>query len=225
MQYIKKSDTPPANWDQWFTTANRRRSYDYGHDYQNLPQLFNAKIHLLTEQQGLCAYCQSRLIPDTASIEHLVPKEHNKELSTDYFNLVAVCKNPPADTNTGKRHCDKERGSELLPPIIQYQNAQVTPTMKNYYFYVYKSGQVIKRPGLRPNIAAQVDIFIDTLNLNHNLLVNKRSEALDGIIMASLQINRKQKRDFLQRQLTRILNTPNQEYRQFILIYLSDKIM
>ena len=77
MQYINKSDSEPREWNAWFTTGTGRRSYDYAADQGGLADLPLAKAHLWQEQNGLCAYCQSKLPIENASIEHVIPKTHN----------------------------------------------------------------------------------------------------------------------------------------------------
>jgi hypothetical protein len=46
------------------------------------PNLQNAQAYLIPEQNGLCTYCQQKIEIENSSMEHLTPKEHNKELST-----------------------------------------------------------------------------------------------------------------------------------------------
>jgi hypothetical protein len=100
MQYIKKQNTPPIEWDIWFTKAAGDRSYDYGNDNKSLTNLRQARQFLINEQHGLCAYCQQTISMENSSIEHVIAKEFNKELSTNYYNLVAVCKTQLKDTVT-----------------------------------------------------------------------------------------------------------------------------
>lgn len=57
MQYIKKENTPPVEWDDWFTTAIGTRTYDYKADYSELLKIRSAKKYLIDEQHGFCAYC------------------------------------------------------------------------------------------------------------------------------------------------------------------------
>lgn len=227
MQYIKKQNTEPVDWNQWFTVPPARRSYDYGTDYSSYPELHLAKSFLINEQNGLCAYCQQKITVGDASIEHVTPKEHNKELSTNYFNLVAVCKkNQITDPNTLKLHCDSTRGSELIPPIVFYSNAKSTLQRTNKYFEARSNGEIVPKQNLDINTFQQVDSFIEKLNLNHSNLVYKRAkDTLRGIIEAynHLPNGSHQKGIFWRVKYQNVLNNPNQEFREFLLIFLGKK--
>lgn len=223
MQFIKKRDIPPREWEQWFTTANGVRSFNYGADYQNLPNISQAKVFLLNEQSNLCAYCQRKLTNEIASIEHIIPKSHNLELSTNYFNLVAVCKETSVDSNTGRKYCEPERGNTLLPPIIYYQDAQVTQNSNHRYFVVYQDGTIAPKYDLRIDIKNQVQSFIEILNLNHSDLLKQRSDMLSGILEGFVAIPVRQKKDFLQAQMNRLLDNISESFRQYLLIYIATR--
>ena len=223
MQYIAKQAVAPTDWEDWFNTATNRRSYGYKADYSELRNITDARAFLLGEQHELCAYCQSALTVEQASIEHVIPKEHNVPFSTHYHNLVAVCKSTSLD-NTGKRYCEEMRGSELLPPIIFYANAQVTETKNHTFFTAYRDGAIDVKPKLQDVISNQVKSFIDILNLNHSILSKKRKEALDGILSVYDLLPNLQKRNYLQVQFNRVLSNPNTPYRQYLLIYLGQKL-
>ncbi|MBK9299096.1 MAG: TIGR02646 family protein [Bacteroidetes bacterium] len=184
MQYIKKQSTEPADWNNWFTVPPLRRTFDYDADYAALPNLSFAKAYLIAEQCGLCAYCQQKIEVDNASIEHVTPKKHNKELSTSYFNLVAVCKkNQVKDPPTGLFHCDSTRGNLLMTPIIFYSNAQSIPDRINKFFIAYASGEIGAKPNLQIEIKKQVEAFLEILNLNHSILkANRAKDTLRGLI-------------------------------------------
>jgi uncharacterized protein (TIGR02646 family) len=224
MQYIKKQNTEPANWNQWFTVPPHRRSYDYGTDYSSCPDLRLAKSFLISEQHGLCAYCQQKITIEDASIEHVTPKEHNKELSTNYFNLVAVCKkNQVKDPQTGLLHCDSTRGSKLLPEIVFYANAISTQNNLNKYFNAYSTGDVIAKHNLDLHTKMQIDAFIELLNLNHSVLKNKRAkDILNGIAIAANSVADKHR--FWRAQYNRILNDLGHPFREFLLVYIGPKI-
>lgn len=227
MQYINKYDTEPVDWNNWFTVPPNRRTYDYGADYSSLPDLINAKQFLIVEQHGLCAYCQQKVTVKDASIEHVTPKEHNKELSTNYYNLVAVCKKQQVqDSITRNLHCDSTRGSELIPPLVFYSNSKSTLHRTNKYFEARSNGEIAPKKNLDPSTYHQVESFINTLNLNHNNLVYKRAkDTLRGIIEAfnSIPNGSHQKAIFWRMKYQNVLNNPNQEFREFLLIFLGKR--
>jgi uncharacterized protein (TIGR02646 family) len=225
MQFINKSNIPPQNWDKWFTTANGRRSFDYKKDFDNLLELSKAREYLLKEQHHLCAYCQSKLTLQNSSIEHFIPKVENELLSTNYFNLVVVCKDSPFDSATRKKHCDKERESLLIPPLIFYKNAQVTQTKNHSFLNISKTdGEIFPKEKLPNEIQYQIWSFINILNLNHEVLKNKRKETLNGILELMYQIPRNERTIFIKTQNQRVLNDYSIPFRQFILIGLSKEL-
>jgi uncharacterized protein (TIGR02646 family) len=225
MQYIEKANVAPLDWDFWFTTGAGLRSFDYGTDQQALVSLPLAKAFLLHEQSGLCAYCQSALTEAQASIEHVVPKTHNQPLSTNYFNLVAVCKSPSKDSVNGRLHCDKERGDRLMPVLIFYKNCQVSLEANHPFFDVYTDGQVVTKPKLPAETAKQIDAFIDVLHLNSSILKARRSkDVLMGILEVFAQIPHHRKRDFWQAKFNSVYRNMGHPYRQFLLIYISKQL-
>jgi uncharacterized protein (TIGR02646 family) len=224
MQFIQKEVEAPTSWNDWFTVPPNRRTYVYAKNYAAL-DLKPARAFLLKEQNSLCAYCQQKISPENASIEHVIPKSHNQVLSTVYYNVVAVCnKNQIKDYITGRFHCDRSRGNALIPSIIFYKNARSTIDRPNQYFEAYADGMLIPRNGLQPEIKSQVQAFIDLLNLNYQGLKIKRKEYLDGILAAFMVISGHQKNVFWSLNYKRILDNPRHEFREFLLIYFWRKI-
>jgi uncharacterized protein (TIGR02646 family) len=228
MQYIRKLDKEPTQWNKWFTVPPARRTFDYGVDYRSLNEIRLVKLHLINEQHHLCAYCQQKIEVDNSSIEHVTPKEHNKELSTSYFNLVAVCnKNQVKDYSTGKLHCDKSRGSELIPPIIFYSNSESNINNLNHYFSAYSDGSITAKNSLPTIIKQQVEAFIEILNLNHSSLKETRAKVyLRGLTDAysTLAPGSHQKNLFWRSRYEQILINRSQPFREFLLLFIGPKI-
>ncbi len=229
MQYISKSKQPPGKWSDWFsivTDEGSRVSYDYKADYHAISdQIRFAREHLIEEQNGLCAYCQKAISVINSSIEHLIPKEHNLGLSTNYFNLIAVCANSIKDPESGRRHCDKERGSKLLPEVIFYQNATVKKNANHAYFQANADGSIVPKPSLSEQIKQQVVAFIEILNLNHPILIqDRRKTFLTGLLNAQKNIPPQQKQAYWEVQFERIFQDNTHPFRQFLLIFLSKQL-
>ena len=225
MQYIPKNNVAPNTWESWFTKATGERSYDYGRDYSSLTNLTEAKKYLIAEQHELCAYCQTSINTTNASIEHVIPKELNKELSTNYHNLVVVCKSQLKDIHTDRLHCDKEKANLLLTPFLFAADSDVTGTKNNAYFAAYADGTITARTALNDNMKAEVDAFIEILNLNHSALKQRRAkDVLNGLIEAFRSVPMHQKNTFWRIQFQRILNNKKQPYRQYLLIYIGNRI-
>lgn len=239
MQYIKKAELAPPLWDTWFSTreAPPRRSYDYAKDYAILANPSAVLAFLIQEQVGLCAYCQSEINPQTASIEHVIPKSFAPEISTDYHNLVAVCKNPIADPYTKKSHCDKERGNELIPSLIFYKNATIhferekNVWKKNRYFEAQADGRIAVNPDLMSNrfashrteIGDQANAFIEILNLNHSNLVAKRKLTLETLLNGK-PTNPAELSAYFRARFRSYYLDRKRPNREFILIYLFQKL-
>lgn len=227
MQYIQKQNTPPIDWEKWFTTGNNKRSFDYATDYGSLRYIAEARQYLIDEQKGLCAYCQQKINSDNSSIEHIIPKEFNKELSTNYFNLVAVCKTTPKDSETQKYHCDKQKGSVLISPIIFNSNSDVTKKSNSHFFRTGSDGQIRAKENLSDEVKKQVESFIDIVNLNHKQLREKRTkDVLDGLINAyhAIPKTNHQKCNYWEVQFDRIYKNNYYPFRQFLLIYISTRL-
>ncbi|MEN9523696.1 MAG: hypothetical protein RL065_2073 [Bacteroidota bacterium] len=222
MQFIQKQNSQPVDWDTWFTTATGRRSYDYGADNDSLTQLSNARNFLVNEQSGLCAYCQRKITLESSTIEHVIPKEFNKDLSTDYHNLVAVCIPKGKDEN-GKYHCDKSKLSQKILPIIFFSDALVTQQSNSIYFMCYPDGSVIAKSNNDINLKKQVEAFIEILNLNHKDLIKKRKDAWVALTDIYQAVPQYQREKFWKNQFENILINQSKEYRQFLLIYLGSK--
>lgn len=224
MLYIKKTESLPGNWDVWFTTPNGTRTYDYGKDSGSLPRLREAREFLLKEQNYLCAYCLQKIGLESSSIEHVLPKEYCKELSTAYTNLIAVCRNPPLDSPSSRLHCDKEKLSKIITPFVFLRNCQVTATENNAYFSVGSDGIIIPKGNATYEHKLQAEAYINTLNLNHSLLKDKRAkEYLHPIIDGYRHIQPHQKKIYWKAQFKRIFNDPGYPFRPVLLIYLSSK--
>lgn len=225
MQYIKKDNTPPPDWDAWFTTATNIRSYNYKLDQSALTELKFVKKHLIDAQDRLCAYCQKRIDMETASIEHVLPKEFNVERSTSYNNLVAVCKIPLIDPIDKRDHCDKEKGNKVITPLIFLSNCEVTETVNHAYFDVNADGSILPKLRLSNSHKGQVEAFIDTLNLNHSLLKEIRAkDLLDDHIQESRQFKGLQHRLYWKAQFDIVFKDKRQPYRQFLLIFMAKKL-
>lgn len=229
MEYIEKKWTLPNGWDSWFTT-NGVRHPDYLTAQNNGTPVGQAKSFLLQEQHNLCAYCQKELNENTASIEHVVPKSLNLPLSTVYHNLVAVCKNPPKDSE-GRQHCDKARtDNALLPPIVFYHNARVEIFLPNSkgrnhaFFEARADGTFCEKNAANKHDREQARIFLEALNLNHEKLKEARKKVWDSIEAEARQHLGVQRTKFYKQELQRIYRDPNRPYRQYLLIRLAGKV-
>lgn len=227
MQYIQKQSTPPTDWDLWFFNVHGVRQYDYAAAYENgLPNLSGALDFLINEQHGLCAYCQKRITKETGSIEHVLPKESNVELSTNYHNLVAACKDSLADPETYRKHCDKEKRSQLIPHLIfsKFAEQGTFPNRNHKWFNVDVNGSIFVKGTLGEADTTIAQQFLEVLNLNHDQLIRKRKEAIDVLIDHYRGMTDRHRKSFYAGRYENFKVDSRKEFRQFLLIYLGRKL-
>lgn len=228
MQFIQKQQQAPENWyTEWFCKQGEETipSYDYKRDYSGYTKIADARRFLLEEQSYLCAYCQKEITLETSSIEHILPKTFNPGLSTNYFNLVVVCKSPPKEENTHKYHCDKQRGDAPLVPFIFYNDCQVSSNTNHPYFLVESNGTIFPKYSKNCPIFLQRTAFLEILYLNHENLKKGRKDKIDQILKTVANIREKDdKRKYFEGEFNRIYNDPTIEFRQFLLAWLSTKL-
>lgn len=219
MEYIKKQNNEPNEWGISFFVDGIRR-FDYLYAQNNGANLTAIKDKLIIEQNHLCAYCQKKITKNNSSIEHVIPKSLNNELSTDYYNLVVVCDGNSKSQGNG--HCDKSKLDYAIVPFIFLNDSTVTEKSSNKYFKSYADGSIAPKEKLPSEIKNQVDSFIKILNLNHEILKSKRKNALDAHISAynGLRLN---KNSFWKNKLKNSLFDTKLEYRQYMLIYFASK--
>lgn len=225
MDFINKSNLPPADWEKWFRTTMGVRAYDYGASYSVLRNVSKARAYLIAEQHHLCAYCQRKITLSNSSIEHVIPKDFNKSLSTNYTNLVAVCKQQDMDSKR-RYHCDKEKGNKIIVPLIFLSNSAPSETTASYYFKANSNGEISPKDSLDEFSKAQVNSFIEILNLNHeNLTQNRTKDVLNIHIVNAAKLESKKERGAYWKHWYGIfLNNHSLPHRIFMLIYAGQKI-
>lgn len=226
MQYIRKENTQPSDWESWFLTGSGKRSYDYKQDETALSQKSEALKYLLEEQGNLCAYCQRQLTTEAASIEHIIPKSLNKELSTNYYNLVAVCRKPHVD-ESGKLSCDKSRRNEIMTPLVLHSDFQVLKDRNHAYLQAGSDGSVIAKERTSKETKAQVDAFLTLTNVGeHSLLKIERTNLLIAIDknIRLLRLTKEKVNEYYQVEFDKIISNNQQPHRQFLLMILSKKL-
>lgn len=225
MQYIKKGNTQPADWEVWFTKATGERSYDYDKDRGAMRDLLKAREFLIKEQNGLCAYCQKKIDLHTSSIEHVFPKTSSKVLSTNYHNLVASCTQPPG-IDAREIHCDPKKEHHMIVPIMLSIDSECKEIggifQVNKYFRASADGSISTKSGKTDGID---QVFIEVLNLNSEALKRKREKYLDGIIaVLDPGLSPVQKRIILINKIRILLLHLSHEYREYLLIYCIYKV-
>lgn len=228
MQYIEKLNWEPTDWNVWFTvTIDGRapfRTWNF-RERQGFPdgEIDLVKQCLIDEQNALCAYCQKRIDLKNSSVDHLLPHSLNSIFSTNYHNLVAVCKD--SSVIEGKAHCDTVKKSTPHPHLIFWNNALAGETKSHPYFLTIPyTGQVLAKDQNEINLKIQIDSFIEILNLDHQHLRDERKEYFDPLYKNFVKMGRTQGINYCRLQIKEILNKPSQPFRQFLLISLHQLI-
>ena len=236
MQYIEKKIIEPADWVKCLTiqvygdndTVSEKRIYNYKDNGVGYIDTKAAKEILIEEQKGLCAYCQKDISKGNSTIEHVIPLSQSPNHQTNYHNLVAVCSNFTPD-KSNRLHCDKSRGSLLLPPIIFHKDFTYPyPKELPLYFYSNPNGK-ISTPTFNPDkhnlsVYNQVVSFIEILNLNHDNLTDARANILREFERYLPGKSDKLKKKFWSDKKDEIMKQLKHPFRQFLLIYCHQQI-
>ncbi|MCX6877245.1 MAG: TIGR02646 family protein [Verrucomicrobia bacterium] len=138
--------------------------------------------HLWELQHGLCAYCERALNvgPGTSSIEHIVPKTANPQVTFQYTNLVWCC----LDQNTCNLH---KKGQHFAgcDAAGRWSQGFIAPTQERC-----ETSFTYERDGsVNPSQAADEPDATQTLrilNLNHQPL---KTERLDYLLAVDIAID------------------------------------
>lgn len=106
MRTIQKGPEPAT-----LTQHRQQRNADYN-NYGDKPALREA---LVSEQRGLCCYCQSRIraTREGMKIEHWQCQANYPDQRLDFRNLLGVCRGNEGQS-IDKQHCDTRKGNRDL---------------------------------------------------------------------------------------------------------------
>ena len=184
MRFIKKGASPDF-FEQEKTTVGLT-SESAWNELQN-PCKTALKNYLISEQHGLCAYCECDLTlsvtgsdtPRTTHLEHLAPQSKYPELRFSYHNLVTSCdgqlltsKRVKEGESCGHRKENEYDESWFLNPVEDESVSQ-------YFSFDPQDGSIIAADTSRTEDAQKM---IDTLNLDAPYLRNARLNAKDVLI-------------------------------------------
>ncbi len=131
-------------------------------------------LRSLVEEQGfICCYCEYRIEVNRCSsnIEHLKPQGRFPAVQLDYNNLLASCLG--GYRNTPSEHCNGRKGNWYNPTMVSPLQTDCAT-----YFVFTRDGQIL--PADDPNKRHAAEETIAHLNLNHERLIRRREEVLDG---------------------------------------------
>lgn len=144
---------------------------------------------LYRDQRGLCAFCQSRIRPDSEhmKVAHVVPqgRPEGAKLGTTWTNLVGSCmggEGKPAK----EHHCDKSQEDQLLPERLHpvyLQPGTVTFNSDAELVSVDHDAEVEKaiKHTLKLNTRALCDLRNNSMKVLSYLLQSTAQDAGDRI--------------------------------------------
>jgi uncharacterized protein (TIGR02646 family) len=106
MRTIHKGAEPPC------LTQHRQTPHA---DYENYQGKDTLRQALVTEQRGLCCYCQSRIraTPEGMKIEHWQSQSDHPTRQLDFGNLHGACLGGQGQPERDQ-HCDTRKGNSVL---------------------------------------------------------------------------------------------------------------
>ena len=168
MKYICKGAEPTV-LTQW-KAVNPQATYKDLSDRQfpdSVPTKAALKQALITEQGGLCCYCECRIQPHNSHIEHFKPKGDPlySAFQLDYSNLLASCGIRPCLSSD--EHCGHKKGCYYTTDLISPLEVDCSS------HFTYKLDGTIGHTGNRG------DITIRKLHLDSSLLNRQRKSLID----------------------------------------------
>lgn len=154
--------TEPASLTQHRSTQHA--------DYDNYSDKDTLRNSLVSEQRGICCYCQSRIRPqgDAMKIEHWQCQDQFPTEQLNYSNLLGACLGN-AGQRPNQQHCDTRKANDSLS--------------KNPANPAHQVENLIRFNG-DGSIESDDPVFDreinDVLNLNLQFLKNNRKATLDG---------------------------------------------
>lgn len=171
MIYIEKANTP-GFLIKYQADPNSHYSDLSGQDKLRL------KEQLVDEQNGLCAYCMSRIRPNNNSmkIEHHLPQSKYPDRDLDYKNLFGVCNGEKGGGQRSRlldQTCDtRKKNCELHFSPIDRNVEQLVTYQVNGLIVPAKALDIKKRAEIEYDLN-------EVLNLNHRQLIANRKNVLD----------------------------------------------
>lgn len=166
MKYIQKS-TPPESLETYKTHEDA--------SFTRLPSEIKKqlKLQLIAEQGGLCCYCDDRITYDTSNIEHFLPKDIAlyPELQLEYNNLLSSCLGGQIERQTNRGFplsCDAKKRNRTIPI------SPTDPSCESQFIYD-EDGNIY-------GLTKDAQFTIQILNLNNEVIKNRRKAAIDAYI-------------------------------------------
>jgi len=201
MKCIIKQNEPQSFID-WKALENE----DWRPCFDNLanPEKKRLKEALLVEQGYICCYCNRQISDEDGHIEHFKPQSDYQELALDYNNLHVSCLKEQSKSTP--KHCGVAKGNWFEEGVT----LSPLDTSCEQKFRYTDDGHI--SPLNDPDRNTQ--IFINRLNLDDAILIQKRKEAIAGWLDDDLiQASNAE----LQRNITALETMNKGEYTPFVI--------
>lgn len=201
MKCINKQNEPPS-FSNWKALDDENWQPTYGN--LSNPEKKELKNALLEEQGYICCYCNRQISGEDSHIEHFKPQSDYQELALDYNNLHASCLKEQSKSTP--KHCGVAKdnwfdGGVTISPL---------DVICEQKFRYTDDGHI--SPLNDPDRNTQ--IFIDKLNLDDAILIQKRKEAIAGWLDVDLiQASNAE----IQRNITALEKMNKGEYTPFVI--------
>ena len=156
MQKINKTGSMPTITAKW---VKKNNSLNWG--YLPFDERQALREQLYAEQNGLCCYCCKKITTNSndVSVEHLQDKHQHPKLQFTYENLLLSC--------ISTKHCNQTKQSKEIKVHPLHIDCDDSIKMNPL------SAQLI-----RDKHKKDADESIDILKLNHNELINHRTNLI-----------------------------------------------
>ncbi|HRG46457.1 MAG TPA: TIGR02646 family protein [Leptospiraceae bacterium] len=197
MRYIDKS----VKFDLLDKYKDFHTMYDKPWDEFKNPDKTVTHNYILKTQKYLCAYCEQKLEEKNVNnnighLEHIIPRDENKELTFDYANLVVCCQGFDIEeyrekiksgvVKRSEEFCAPKKGSEHNQNL--FLNPVAEPLIEDYFDFQIVNSQSDPRSKeciIFPNESRTIEekekamYTINLLFLNHNILKTRRAKVYD----------------------------------------------
>lgn len=154
MQKINKTGFMPDITAKWVKKHNTLNWNDLPFDEK---EALREQLH--AEQHGLCCYCCKKISTKSASVEHLQDKHQHRKLQFSYDNLLLSC--------VSNKHCNIAKQSKEIKVHPLHNDCDDSVKMNPLSAQLF--GDKHKK---------DADESIDILKLNHNELINHRTDLI-----------------------------------------------
>jgi uncharacterized protein (TIGR02646 family) len=168
------------------------------------------KYLLDNEQNGLCGYCEAKVLLTNSHLEHIKPKYLDDNLIFDYTNLLVSCDGVCFSENNKRVTCGHKKGSDF--DEFKFLNPTKVKNIREYFIYTDK--YMIESSDLDTQ-KANYTLELLELNRFNNYLPEARKKALEEF-QKSVRENAEKSKRTLKEIAKLLLNRENLAFISFL---------